>query len=64
MHDWCPVSLFCTRCGVGHDEFLTWDAPCFPTPTGTVFTIQARRFIEAILGPSLPEHDQPRHPDA
>lgn len=64
MHDWCPVSLLCTRCGMGFTEFVNWNGPCFPTPMGTVFTIQISRMIEAINESFFSEDDQSRRPDA
>lgn len=49
IHDWCWISQFCTRCGVGRDEFVNWKAPCFPTPAGAAFTLKMQRSGEAFF---------------
>ena len=63
MHDWCPVSLLCTRCGVHVAEAEFYGVPCFPTPRGAVFTIKMQRFLTAFYGPFLSEDDQIRRLD-
>ena len=65
MHDWCPVSRLCTRCGTDYAEFVNWNGSCFPTPIGTAFTLQTQRMIEAFYGPfPFEDYDQIRRLDA
>ena len=48
MHEWCEVSQFCVRCGIGQDEALDWRADqCYPNPAGVAFTETRKRSLIA-----------------
>ena len=53
-HKFDLMVSFCEQCGVGMDEDLEFNIPCFPNARGVAFTIRRReacdRLVSAVLG--------------